>query len=43
MNLNEFIECVESASAEYSLKVDILARTINAIKMRLEISPTIFV
>ena len=43
MNLNEFIKCVESASAEYSLKVGILARTGNAIKMRLEISPTIFV
>ena len=43
MNLNEFIECVEFASAEYSLKIDILARTRNAIKMRLEISPTIFV
>lgn len=43
MNLNEFIECVESASAEYSLKVDVLARTKNAVKIRLEISPTIFV
>jgi hypothetical protein len=38
MNLNEFIGCVKSASAEYSLKVGILARTKNAIKIRLEIS-----
>ncbi|MCK4652092.1 MAG: hypothetical protein KAT13_03275 [Methanosarcinales archaeon] len=43
MNLNEFIEYVESASAEYSLKVGILARTKNAIKIRLKISPIIFV
>ena len=43
MNLNEFIEYVESAAAEYSLKVDVLARTENAVKIRLEISPTIFV
>ena len=43
MNLNEFIGCVKSASAEYSLKADVLARTRNAIKIRLEISPIIFV
>ncbi len=43
MNLNEFIKYVESASADYSLKVNILARTENAVKIRLEISPTIFV
>jgi hypothetical protein len=43
MNLNEFIKYVESASAEYSLKFSILARTENAVKIRLEISPTIFV
>jgi len=43
MNLNEFIEYVESAAAEYSLKVDVLARTENAVKIRLEITPTIFV
>ncbi len=43
MNLNEFIEYVESEAAEYSLKVNVLARTENAVKIRLEISPTIFV
>ncbi|MEA1998767.1 MAG: hypothetical protein U9N61_05520 [Euryarchaeota archaeon] len=43
MNLNEFIKYIESASIEYSLKADILARTENAVKIRLEISPTIFV
>ncbi|RZN32275.1 MAG: hypothetical protein EF813_11940 [Methanosarcinales archaeon] len=43
MNLDEIIECVESASAEYSLKVDILARTKNAVKIRLKISQIIFV
>jgi len=43
MNLNEFIEYTKSAAAEYSLKADVLARTKNAIKIRLEISPIIFV
>ncbi len=43
MNLNEFIKYVKSASIEYSLKADILARTENAVKIRLEVSPTIFV
>ena len=43
MNISEFIECVESEAVEYSLKVNVLARTENAVKMRLEISPAIFV
>ena len=43
MNLNEFIKYVESASGDYWVKVRMLAKTENAFKILVEISPTIFV
>lgn len=43
MKIEAFIEAVEAAASKYALRIIILARTANAVKMRLEISENIFV
>ncbi len=43
MNLDDFIEEVKSAANNYSLKVEILARTKNAVKIKVNINENIYI
>ena len=43
MNLDEFIEEVKNAADLYSLKIEILARTKNAVKIKVPITENIYI
>ena len=43
MNLDDFIEEVKSAANNYSLKVEIVARTKNAVKIKVNINENIYI
>ncbi len=43
MNLDEFIEEVKKVAGLYSLKVDVLARTKNAVKVRIPVTENTYI
>ena len=43
MNLDEFIEDVKNIADLYSLKIEILARTKNAVKIKVPVTENIYI